>query len=328
MRYESSVTSVSWIPSEAVTGLVRPGFELLGHYDSAPPDRLEDLEGLRRGDRFRFANSLQAWIEVEDGRVVGHGQTGRGWIGSTTLHLGSRAATVAAVPYPDLRPPDQVKESGVRFTQTAGGRTGVPIPRPVRRPPFVALTAPPAWTTLALTIHTDGSSEAEVVGASPFPRHWIYDHAGRLIQKTGVIDADTWFESVSLDTSPWNAGEMEAVTAEAVSQIEREISRRLMAEDRAGERRTLDDGEILVDQGSAGTELYLVLDGVLDVSVDGSEVARVGPGALLGERALLEGGRRTATLRAATRCRVAVFPVGKVEPETLAEVRLGHRREG
>ncbi len=109
MRYESSVTSISWIPSEAVTGLVRPGFELLGHYDPAPPDRLEDLEELRRSDRFRFANSLQAWIEVENGRVVGHGQTGRGWIGSTTLHLGSRAASVAAVPYPDLRPPDQVR---------------------------------------------------------------------------------------------------------------------------------------------------------------------------------------------------------------------------
>ncbi len=167
-----------------------------------------------------------------------------------------------------------------------------------------------------------------MVGASPFPRHWIYDHEGRLIQKTGVIDAATWFESVSLDTSPWNATEMEVVTAEAVSEIERKISRRLMAEDRAGERRTLGDGEVLVDQGSAGTELYLVLDGVLDVWVDGSEVARVGPGALLGERALLEEGHRTATLRAATKCRVAVFPVGKVEPETLAEVRLGHRREG
>ncbi len=327
MRHESSVTSITWIPSEAVSGLIRSGFELLGHYDSTPPDGLTDLGELQHADRFRFANQLEAWIEVEDGRVVGHGQTGRGWIGSTTLHLGSRTATVAAVQYPDLRPADEVAETSVRFVQTAGGRIGVPLPRPIRRPPFVAVTAPPAWTTLALTIHADGSSRAEMVGASPFPRHWIYDHTGDLVEKTGVIDFETWIGDVSLQTSPWNDTEMEAVTAEAVREVEREVSARLMAEDRAGALRVLEVGEVLVDQGSSGTELYLVLDGVLDVSVDGTEVARVGPGAVLGERALLEGGHRTSTLRAASRCRVAVFPVSKLEAETLAEVRLGHQRE-
>ena len=47
MRIESSVTSVSWIPSEAIEGLPKLPFELgIGHYDEPPPDRLApgDLE--------------------------------------------------------------------------------------------------------------------------------------------------------------------------------------------------------------------------------------------------------------------------------------------
>ncbi len=72
-------------------------------------------------------------------------------------------------------------------------------------------------------------------------------------------------------------------------------------------RRKLDADEILVEQGAAGDELYLLLDGVLSVEVDGDEVAEIGPGAILGELALLEGGRRTATLRARTRCKSPSF---------------------
>ena len=71
MRIESSVTSLSWIPSEAVKGMTRLPFDMgVAHYDPPPPDVLEDLEALRKADRFRFANALRAWIEVEDGRVV------------------------------------------------------------------------------------------------------------------------------------------------------------------------------------------------------------------------------------------------------------------
>ena len=41
MRIESSVTSVSWIPSEAIEGLAKLPFEAgLTHYDQAPPDVL------------------------------------------------------------------------------------------------------------------------------------------------------------------------------------------------------------------------------------------------------------------------------------------------
>jgi hypothetical protein len=75
MRYESSVTSLSWIPSEAVTGAGRMAFDSrLSHYDEPPPGELGDIEELRAADRFRFANVLQAWIEVsDDGEITGAG---------------------------------------------------------------------------------------------------------------------------------------------------------------------------------------------------------------------------------------------------------------
>ena len=91
------------------------------------------------------------------------------------------------------------------------------------------------------------------------------------------------------------------------------------------ERRTLEPDETLVEQGARGDdELYLVLDGVLAVDVDGEDVAEIGPGAIVGERALLEGGLRTATLRARTRCRIAVIPgelIDRQELEDLAATR-------
>jgi hypothetical protein len=69
MRIESAVTSVSWIPSEAITGMTKAPFELgVAHYDDPPPDVIHDLGALQAADRFRFANELRAWIDVADGR--------------------------------------------------------------------------------------------------------------------------------------------------------------------------------------------------------------------------------------------------------------------
>ncbi|WP_448071770.1 hypothetical protein [Georgenia yuyongxinii] len=61
MRYESSVLSVSWLPSEAVTGVPRLPFDLhLTHYDDPPPDVVDDPGPLIAANRVRFANHLRA----------------------------------------------------------------------------------------------------------------------------------------------------------------------------------------------------------------------------------------------------------------------------
>ena len=60
--------------------------------------------------------------------------------------------------------------------------------------------------------------------------------------------------------------------------------------------RTIEEGTNLVRQGQAGTEVFLILDGIFVVEVDDREVAEIGPGAVVGERAGLLNGTRTATL--------------------------------
>jgi hypothetical protein len=329
MRIESSVISISWIPSEAIKGAgTRVPFEMgIAHYDAPLPEAVHDLEALRQADAFRFANELRAWIDVEDGRIVGHGQLGQGLIGSTTLRLGRREATFEAVALPDLRPDPTVTPTSVRFVQTAGGRTGVPAPRRVRRKPFVQFRAPLAWTTLALTLHADGSSQHEVVGASPFPRHWIYGADGNLAAKSGLIDFSTWYRRAFGKHSPWGDEDSPALVTEVETALERKLSTAVMRGGKKPRMRKVGEGELLTEQGKPGDELFLLLDGVLRVEVDGERMAELGPGAILGERAILEGGLRTSTLRAVTRCKVAVARADDLDPAALAEVSQSHRRE-
>ena len=327
MRIESSVTAISWIPSDAIEGMPKLPFELgVARYDAPPPDRLEegDLERLRAEDRFREANRLAAWIEVDGGRIVGHGYEGAGLVGSTTFNLGLTDITIPGVPFEVLRHDPAVGEEGVRFVQTVGGRAGFPAPRRVTGRPFVRIHSATAWTTLALTIRPDGSSEHELVGASTFPRHWVYDGEGNLVAKSGAIDFKAWYRGAHGERTPWGDEESEAFVTAAESALEREISRELMAGKAIPDRRALDPDETLVEQGAPGDELYLVLDGVLVVDIDGEEIAEIGPGAIVGEKALLEGGTRTATIRARTRSRVAVIPgdlIDKQELEDLAATR-------
>jgi len=87
--------------------------------------------------------------------------------------------------------------------------------------------------------------------------------------------------------------------------------------------RRLQAGRTLVAQGERGEELFLLFDGVLRVEVDGKPVAEVGPGAIVGEMALLAQGRRMATLRAVTPCRVAVVPKDRIDRQALEEIAKG-----
>jgi hypothetical protein len=333
MRVEGSVTAISWIPSEAIQGLPKLPFELgVGHYDEPPPDRLEqgDLGRLRDADRFREANLLEAWIDVDDnGAIVGASYRGGGLVGSTTFRLGPKSIVVPGIPFEVLRSEPEISADSARFVQTVGGRAGFPAPRLVKGGPLFRIHSATAWTTLALTLHADGRVEHEVVGASPFPRHWIYDSEGNLAEKSGTVDFKTWYRESHGDNTPWGDEDSPALVAAAETALERELSASLLGGDEKFYRRDLGEGAVLVTQGADGGDtLYLILDGVFGVEVDGEKVAEMGPGTLVGERAALEGGVRTATLRALTRCRVVVIPaelVGEGELATLAADR--HRED-
>ena len=327
-RIESSVTSLSWIPSEAVTGLNKAIFGSgFTHYDDPPPDVIEDLEALQAADRFRFANQLIGWIEVVDGKIVDAGYEGGCVMGATTLGLGVGQATFAAVAFDDIRHPVELTATSARFVQTVGGHTAVPAPRRVNKPPFVKFEAPTVWTTLALTLHADGTSDYELTGASAFPRHWVYDHTGALAAKAGMADFKEWWRHSFGKHTPWGDQDSPALVTAVETALERELAGHIMRGGGKSSIRKLKDGALLTEQGATGNDVFLLLNGVLSVEVDGEPIAEVGPGAILGERAALEGGVRTSTLRALTKATVAVVKADQLDDNQLAELSDGHRRE-
>src|SRR5690242_2369904 len=91
IRVEDSVTSLSWIPREAIEGMTKIPFEVsVTRYDQPPPDRLTEggLEALQDAGRFRFVNRVRAWAEIEDGKIVRHGHESQTVMGKTKMKLG------------------------------------------------------------------------------------------------------------------------------------------------------------------------------------------------------------------------------------------------
>ncbi len=327
MRIESAVTSLTWIPSEAIEGMPKLPFELgIAHYDEPPSDTLGDLDKLRDADAFREANELRGWIEVKDARIVDYGHEGRGLIGVTRIRLGPSRLAFPAVAFPLIQPEPEVGDGWVRFVQTAGGRMGLPAPRRVRGKPYFQLASASAWTTLQLVLYADGRSKGSLVGASPFPRHWVYDHEGRLVEKSGTIDFEKWYRESYGEQTPWGGEDTPALVTAVETEIERALSESVMKIYTKLPRRRLEAGETLIEQGAEDDDVFLLLDGVLDVEVDGEIVAEVGPGAFVGERAAVEGGARTATLRAMTPCRVVVLESEMLSKSKLTELAYSRRK--
>ena len=163
----------------------------------------------------------------------------------------------------------------MRFVQTTGGRTALPAPRPVRRPPYIQWQAPLVWTTLSLTLHADGRAEYAVDGASQFPRHWIYDDGGRLTHKSGLTDYTDWMRVSFGRRTPWGDEESPALVTAVETALEHAMSVRLMHGAAPPQVATIAAGAELVRQGEPGTEIYLVLDGVIGVERDGTPTGRI-----------------------------------------------------
>ena len=76
---------------------------------------------------------------------------------------------------------------------------------------------------------------------------------------------------------------------------------------RASDQTTLEAGRVLVHQGDVGRECFIVLEGKVKVERGGRKIATLGPGACIGELALLDKGPRTATVVAQTPLTVLVL---------------------
>ena len=85
----------------------------------------------------------------------------------------------------------------------------------------------------------------------------------------------------------------------------------LQAVAKASDQIALPAGRTLCEQGAVGREAFVILDGTAEVSRNKRRVTTVGAGTCVGELALLDHGRRTATVVADTD--ITVLAIGTRE---------------
>lgn len=68
-------------------------------------------------------------------------------------------------------------------------------------------------------------------------------------------------------------------------------------------------GAVLIAEGERGSEALVLASGSASVTIDGKQVAEVGPGAIIGEMALLDNGTRAATVTLTTESELLVIEV-------------------
>jgi hypothetical protein len=320
MRIDAFATAITWLPFEALDRISVIPLELaVAHYDEPPPDLVPDLDSLRQRDAFREANELRAWIEVEGDQIVDYGQAGRSLIGDGP-DLEAHQVAFAAVEFPVIQPEPEIGDGWARFTQTVGGRIGLPATRPVVGRPYFHVGAVSAWTTLELLIRADRTTETRLVAASPFPRHSLYGADRRLVDVFGSVELGLGEET------PWGDEGTPAFAAAVESELERRLAASILRDGAKLVRRRVARGETLVEQGQTGHDLFVLLDGVFDVEIDGEVVAQVGSGAIVGERGALGDGRRAATLRAVRSSRVAVIGSDEISRPELVELSAARTR--
>ena len=99
----------------------------------------------------------------------------------------------------------------------------------MKHPPFLQFRAPTVWTTLALTIRADGSASSEVLGASKFPRHWVYDADDEIAAKVGLANFKDWYRDAFGKHTPWGDQDSEALVTAVETALERELSVTIMS---------------------------------------------------------------------------------------------------
>ena len=72
--------------------------------------------------------------------------------------------------------------------------------------------------------------------------------------------------------------------------------------------RLCEAGEVIFREYDMGFEMYVVLEGEVELTIGGKPVETLGPGEPFGEMALIDQTPRAATATARTACKLAVIP--------------------
>ena len=88
-------------------------------------------------------------------------------------------------------------------------------------------------------------------------------------RKSGLTDFRDWYRKSFGRHSPWGDQDSPALVTAVETALERSLSVQLMQGAAKPTVRRVKAGEVLVRQGDPGTDVYLVLDGVLRVDRDG-----------------------------------------------------------
>jgi len=72
-------------------------------------------------------------------------------------------------------------------------------------------------------------------------------------------------------------------------------------------------GEVVFNEGDPGGEMYAVLDGRVELKLEGVKVNEVGADEIFGEMALIDGSNRSATALASTDCTLAIIDKPRFE---------------
>ena len=229
---------------------------------------------------------------MEDGRIVGAGyvdDSGGSWARRRCASATKEATFAAPSSSRTCSATPEIDGTSARFVQTVGGRTALPAPRRVNHPPFVQSKAPLVWTTLALILHADGRHEFDSVGASPFPRHWIYDDEGKLTAKAGLADFKEWWRHAFGKHTPWGDEDSPALVTAVETALERElVDARSCAAARSRRSARSRRARCSSSRASSAPSCTCCSTACSAVEVDGEPLAELGPGAILGERAVLE----------------------------------------
>ena len=71
--------------------------------------------------------------------------------------------------------------------------------------------------------------------------------------------------------------------------------------------RSFKRGETIFKQGDSADCMFALVDGSVEIQLQGTIIERIAPGGVFGEMALIDGQPRSATAVAATDCRIAAI---------------------